>query len=176
MSERNVALVISVYRAVNENNLPTFLDLMHPEVELLTSGVYPDFKPAYRGHEGAADYWQSARGLWDNFVVEIKSCEPAGDRVLVLLDQHVEGREGIERALAAGSSPSGPSGPSPLVVAGQALVAVGCADDEAVSAVHHQWGHLFELEDDRIRRVTAYDSWEAGREAAGAESGVGGGA
>ena len=138
MSERNVALVISVYRAVNENNLPTFLDLMHPEVELLTSGVYPDFKPAYRGHGGAADYWQSARGLWDNFVVEIKSCEPAGDRVLVLLDQHVEGREGIE--------------------------------------VHHQWGHLFELEDDRIRRVTAYDSWEAGREAAGAESGVGGGA
>jgi ketosteroid isomerase-like protein len=134
LSERNVALVINVYRAVNEDDLQTFLDLMHPEVQLLTSGVYPDFRPQYRGHEGAAAYWQAARGLWDNFVVDLKSCEAVGDRVLALLDQYVEGREGIE--------------------------------------VQHQWGHLFELEDDRVRRVTAYDSWEAAREAAGAESGV----
>jgi ketosteroid isomerase-like protein len=125
-----------VYRAVNENDLSTFVDLMHPEVELLTSGIYPDFKPSYRGHSGAADYWQAARSLWDNFEVEIKSCEAVGDRVLVLLNQHVQGREGIE--------------------------------------VHHQWGHLFELADHLIRRVTAYDSWEAASEAARAESGVGG--
>jgi ketosteroid isomerase-like protein len=136
LSERNVALVVNVYRAVNANELPTFIDLMHPEVELLTSGVYPDFRPAYLGHAGAADYWQAARGLWDNFEVEIDSCEAVGERVLVLLNQHVEGRGGIE--------------------------------------VHHQWGHVFELEDHRVRRVIAYDSWEAAREAAGAESGVGG--
>jgi ketosteroid isomerase-like protein len=128
LSERNVALAQNVYRAVNENDLATFLDLMHPDVELLTSGIYPDFRAAYRGRSGAADYWQAARGLWDNFEVEIQSCKAAGDRVLALLEQHVKGREGIE--------------------------------------AHHKWGHLFEFADDRIRRVVAYDSWEAAEEAA----------
>jgi ketosteroid isomerase-like protein len=137
LPERNVAVVLNVYRAVNENDLSSFVDLMHPEVELLTSGIYPDFKPSYRGHSGAADYWHAARGLWENLEVEIKSCDAVGDRLLVLLNQYVQGREGI--------------------------------------AVHHQWGHLFELADDRIRRVTAYDSWEAASEAAGGESAVGGG-
>ena len=136
LPEPNVAPVVNVYRAVNDNDLEAFIDLMHPEVELLTSGAYPDFRRVYRGREGAAAYWQAARGLWDNFEIEIKSAEPVGGRVLVLLDQHVEGREGIE--------------------------------------VHHQWGHLFELEDGRIRRVTAYDCWEAATEAARAESRVGG--
>jgi ketosteroid isomerase-like protein len=95
LSERNVALVTSLYQAVNENDLSTFLDLMHPEVELRTSGVYPDFRESYRGRSGAADYWEAARGVWDNFEIEIKSCEAVEERVLVLLNQHVEGREGI---------------------------------------------------------------------------------
>ncbi len=36
----------------------------------------------------------------------------------------------------------------------------------------HDWGHLYELADDLIRRGVAYASWEAGIEAARAESGV----
>ena len=135
MSERNVALVRSLYQAVNEDDLSTFLDLMHPDVELRTSGVYPDFRESYRGRSGAADYWEAARGLWTNFEIEIKSSEVVGERVLVLLNQHVEGREGI--------------------------------------AVDHEWGHLFDFEDGRIRRVVGYDSWQAARGAAGAGSGVG---
>lgn len=95
LSDRNVELVRSLYQAVNENDLATFLDLMHPDVELRTSGIYPDFRPAYRGRLGAADYWEATRGVWDNFEIEIKSCEAAGERVLVLLNQHVEGRDGI---------------------------------------------------------------------------------
>jgi hypothetical protein len=34
---------------------------MHPEVELTTSGIYPDFDATYRGHRGAVDYWEAAR-------------------------------------------------------------------------------------------------------------------
>jgi ketosteroid isomerase-like protein len=95
LSEQNVALVTSVYRAVNENDLDTFLSLMHPEVELMTSGIYPDFSASYRGHPGALKYWEAARGLWENFTVEIKRVEAVGDQVLVLLQQRVEGRDGI---------------------------------------------------------------------------------
>jgi ketosteroid isomerase-like protein len=86
---------MSVYQAVNENDRDAFLDLMHPEVQLMTSGVYPDFSESYRGHPGALKYWEAARGLWENFSIDIKRCDSVGDRVLVLLQQHVEGREGI---------------------------------------------------------------------------------
>lgn len=95
LSQDNVALVQSVYQAVNDNELDTFLGLMHDDVELTTSGVYPDFLPIYRGREGALKYWEAARGIWDNFTVEIRRVEAVGDRVLVLLHQIVEGRDGI---------------------------------------------------------------------------------
>ena len=95
LSERNVHLARRVYEAVNEDDLTTFLDLMHPDVELSTSGIYPDFSPTYRGRAGAADYWEAARGVWDAFSIQITRCEAIGDRVLVLLTQQVEGRDGI---------------------------------------------------------------------------------
>jgi ketosteroid isomerase-like protein len=95
LSERNAALVTRLYQAVNENDRDAFLELMHPAVELMTSGVYPDFSASYRGRPGALKYWEAARGLWENFSVEIKRMDSVGDRVLVLLQQRVEGRDGI---------------------------------------------------------------------------------
>ncbi|MCD6014557.1 MAG: SnoaL-like domain [Solirubrobacterales bacterium] len=95
MAEHNVELVKSVYRAVNDDDLPAFLALMHPDVELTTSGAYPDFHNSYRGHTGAVDYWKAVRDVWDAFSIEIGRCEPVGDQVVVLVRQEVEGRDGI---------------------------------------------------------------------------------
>jgi ketosteroid isomerase-like protein len=95
LSERNVDLVRSVYRAVNEGDQSAFLAVMHREVELTTSGVYPDFSPTYRGHQGALEYWEAARELWDTFSIEIGKCEAIGDQVLASVHQRVEGRSGI---------------------------------------------------------------------------------
>jgi ketosteroid isomerase-like protein len=95
VSEKNVDLVMSVYRAVNEDDLPAFLALMHPDVEFATSGVYPDFSPTYHGHEGAVEYWKAARGLWEAFSIRIGRVEPVGDQVLAAVHQRVEGRDGI---------------------------------------------------------------------------------
>jgi ketosteroid isomerase-like protein len=95
LSERNVDLVRSIYRAVNEDDLSAFLALMHPEVELTTSGVYPDFNPTYRGRRGAVEYWEAARGLWDAFSIEIGECEPVGDQVVASVQQRVKGRDEI---------------------------------------------------------------------------------
>lgn len=95
LSEEHVELVEKVYRAVNEDDRSTFLALMHPEVELSTSGAYPDFESTYRGHRGASEYWDAARGVWDAFRIEIGECEPIGDQVLASVHQRVEGRSGI---------------------------------------------------------------------------------
>jgi ketosteroid isomerase-like protein len=95
VSNRNVDLVRNIYRAVNEDDLSAFLALMHPEVELTTSGVYPDFSPTYRGRPGAVEYWEAARGLWDAFSIEIGECEPVGDQVVASVHQRVKGRDEI---------------------------------------------------------------------------------
>jgi ketosteroid isomerase-like protein len=131
LSEANIELVKSVYRAVNDGDLPAFLALMHPEVELTTSGIYPDFDSTYRGHIGAVDYWEVARDVWDSFSIEIGRCELVGDQVLVLVRQQVEGRDGI--------------------------------------VVEHDWGHLFSFEDELIRRVRGYASWDEAAKEAGLE-------
>ena len=95
LSKRNVDLVRRVYRAVNDDDLPAFLALLHPDIEFTTSGVYPDFSPSYRGHEGAVEYWRAARGMWDAFSIRIGRVEPVGDQVLASVHQRVEGRDGI---------------------------------------------------------------------------------
>jgi ketosteroid isomerase-like protein len=94
-SEQKLDIVRRVYRAANEDERDAFLALLHPEIELQTSGVYPDFRARYRGLEAAADYWEDARGLWQDFSIEIEGLEEAGDCVVALLRQRVEGREGI---------------------------------------------------------------------------------
>ena len=95
MSERKNDLVRSIYRAVNEGDLSAFLALMHPEVELTTSGIYPDFSPTYRGREGAVEYWEAARGVWEAFTIEIGQCESVGDQVVASVHHRVEGRDEI---------------------------------------------------------------------------------
>jgi ketosteroid isomerase-like protein len=91
----NVELVRSVYRAVNDDDRDAFLAKMHPEVELATSGVYPDFRPTYVGREGALQYWEAARGVWEAFTIEIGRCEVVGDHVLAEVNQRVLGRDEI---------------------------------------------------------------------------------
>ena len=95
MSEQNVDLVRSVYLAVNDDDLPAFLAVLHSEVEFTTSGIYPDFSPTYHGHEGAVEYWKAARGVWEAFSIRIGRVEAIGDQVLAAVHQRVEGRDGI---------------------------------------------------------------------------------
>jgi ketosteroid isomerase-like protein len=97
LSEQNVELVRRVYRAVNEGDLSAFLALLHPEVELITSGAFPDLSPTYRGHRGAVDYWKAVGpgNLWESFSIEIGQCEPVGDQVVASVHQRVKGRDGV---------------------------------------------------------------------------------
>jgi ketosteroid isomerase-like protein len=99
LSERNVDLVRRVYRAVNEDDLSAYLAVLHPEIELTTSGVFPDLSPSYRGYQGAVEYWKAVGpgpgGLWDEFTIELRECEPIGDQVVASVHQRVEGRDGV---------------------------------------------------------------------------------
>src|SRR5829696_5697971 len=99
LSDRKVDMVRSVYRAVNDDDLSAFLALLHPEVQLTTSGVFPDLSPTYRGHDGAKDYWKAVGpgpgGLWDSFSIEVTGCDLMGDQVVASVHQCVQGRDGV---------------------------------------------------------------------------------
>ena len=95
VAEPEVTLVRGVYQAVNDDDLEAFLAVMHPEVELATSGVYPDFRPTYVGREGALEYWRAARGVWEAFAIDISRCERVGEHVLAEIHQRVLGRDEI---------------------------------------------------------------------------------
>jgi ketosteroid isomerase-like protein len=44
------------YDAWNRDDLDAWLETFHPDAELRTSGVWPDFDPVYRGKEGLAEF------------------------------------------------------------------------------------------------------------------------
>jgi ketosteroid isomerase-like protein len=99
LSEEKVDLVRRVYLAVNEDDMSAFLALLHPEIELTTSGVFPDLSPTYRGLRGATDYWNEVGpgpgGLWDSFSIDVRQCEAVGDQVVASVHQRVQGRDGV---------------------------------------------------------------------------------
>jgi ketosteroid isomerase-like protein len=99
LPEEKVDMVRRVYQAVNEDDKSGFLALLHPDVELTTSGVFPDLSPSYRGHQGAMEYWKlvgpGPGGLWDSFTIEVLECETVGDQVVATIHQRVEGRDGV---------------------------------------------------------------------------------
>jgi len=72
MSRENVDVVRKVYAAWTEGNLDALLQVCDPEVELLTSGSFPDLAPSYRGHRGVEEFWEATRAPWDWFQPDVK--------------------------------------------------------------------------------------------------------
>jgi ketosteroid isomerase-like protein len=70
MSRENVELARRTYEAWNVGDRQGWLDTLDPGVELTTSGIWPDFDPVYRGHEGAARFYDQINEAWEYFRVE----------------------------------------------------------------------------------------------------------
>ena len=64
MSRENVELVRVGYEAWNRGDMDAMLAIFHPDVELVTTGVFPGLDPAYRGHDGFRKFWRDFRGTW----------------------------------------------------------------------------------------------------------------
>jgi ketosteroid isomerase-like protein len=64
---KNSELASAAYKAWNRGDLDAWLENSHPEVELTTSGVFPDFEPVYRGRKGLIEFWRQLREPWRYF-------------------------------------------------------------------------------------------------------------
>jgi ketosteroid isomerase-like protein len=96
MSE-NSEQVRAAYDAWNSDDLDAWLEGFHPDAELQTSGVWPDFDPVYRSKEGLAEFWRRIHEPWEVFRIDIGQIQEEGDRLAVPVRFRAKGVDsGIE--------------------------------------------------------------------------------
>jgi ketosteroid isomerase-like protein len=67
-----------VYDAWNRDDFEGFVDMLHPDVEWHSSGVFPGLEPVYRGREGVRRWWHAIRDPFERFTIEVEEVREAG--------------------------------------------------------------------------------------------------
>jgi ketosteroid isomerase-like protein len=85
------------YAAWNTGDIETFLELVHPEVDWITSGVFPGLRARYHGHDGMREFWREFVDPWEKLEIEPEEFrELTAESVLARLRFHAHGRDGME--------------------------------------------------------------------------------
>jgi ketosteroid isomerase-like protein len=96
MSE-NSELLRAGYDAWNRDDCQAWLELLDPDLEIRTSGVFPDLAPVYRGRRRAEKFWQQMREPWQAFRIEVEKMEERGDCVAAAIRFRARGVDsGVE--------------------------------------------------------------------------------
>ncbi len=77
----NTDFLLAGYEAWNRGDRAAWLELLDPEIEIETSGVFPDLAPSYHGHKRAAKFWSQMMEPWEEFHIEVERIEEDGDVV-----------------------------------------------------------------------------------------------
>jgi ketosteroid isomerase-like protein len=93
----NTSLLLAGYDAWNRGDRDAWLELLDPEIEIETSGVFPDLAAEYRGRERAAKFWSQMLEPWDEFHIEVERIEEEGDIVAAGIRFRARGEDsGVE--------------------------------------------------------------------------------
>ena len=98
MSQQNVEIVRSMYKTL-DGKLHGNFELLAPEVEFHTSGVFPDLDSVYRGRDGFQLLNDHLNAPWAEISLDPDRIIDLGERVLVLSHFQAAGRDGIEARL-----------------------------------------------------------------------------
>ena len=103
MASEGVQTTRNGFAAWSRGDMEETLRGLHPEIEFVTSGVFPGVEPVYRGHDGFLQFWHDFRDIWDRISIEIEHFVEAGPLRLVAAGHFdATGRDGIavERPVA----------------------------------------------------------------------------
>jgi ketosteroid isomerase-like protein len=75
----NSELLLAGYEAWNRDDCEAWLELLHPDVVISTSGVFPDLAAEYRGHALATKFWRQMHEPWEVFRIDVEHVEDDGD-------------------------------------------------------------------------------------------------
>ena len=98
------SLLLAGYDAWNRGDRDAFLALLDPEIDIETSGAFPDLAPNYHGHERAAKFWSQMLEPWDDFHIEVERVEEEGDIAAAGIRFRARGHDsGVEVDMRFGS-------------------------------------------------------------------------
>jgi ketosteroid isomerase-like protein len=115
----NSELLLAGYGAWNRGDLEAYLELLHPNVHISTSGVFPDLAREYSGRKRAATFWRQMHEPWEHFRIDVEHIEDEADWAIASLRFRARGAgSGVEVDMRFGmaiprSAPGSPTGPSP---------------------------------------------------------------
>ena len=93
MSQENVALVMSMYDAVQRREYESPFEVWDENAVWDMSGFgLPDMAKLYRGHDGIRAFWRAWLGAWETIEFKALRSEDHGDRVIVEVEQRNRGR------------------------------------------------------------------------------------
>jgi ketosteroid isomerase-like protein len=81
----NSELLLAGYGAWNRGDLEAYLELLHPNVHISTSGVFPDLAREYSGRKRAATFWRQMHEPWELFRIDVEHIEDEADWAIASL-------------------------------------------------------------------------------------------
>ena len=101
----NAELLLKGFEAWNRDDCDAWLDLLDPEVEVRTSGVFPDLAASYRGHGPARRFWRQMREPWEEFRIDVERVEDGDDWAAAAIGFRARGADsGVEVDMSFGSA------------------------------------------------------------------------
>ena len=93
-SQEKAEAVRASYKAFNERRFDVASQALDADFEWIDPPDFPDGRTV-RGREAVERHWTSMVTFWERFDAEIKEIIEAGDRVVILMVNHVRGRAGL---------------------------------------------------------------------------------
>jgi ketosteroid isomerase-like protein len=81
----DVEIVGAGFDAWNRGDLEVWLAMGDPRIVFRTGGIFPDFEPVYRGHDGMRSFWHQLREPWDSLRAQIERVDEHHDALVVWL-------------------------------------------------------------------------------------------
>jgi len=75
----NSELLRAGYDAWNRDDVDAWVDLLHPEIRIQTSGMFPDLASEYVGGDHARKFWRQMHEPWETFRIDVEHVEDEGD-------------------------------------------------------------------------------------------------
>jgi len=93
----NSELLLAGYDAWNRDDCEAWLELLEPDAEISTSGVFPDLSAVYRGHGEATKFWGQMHAPWETFRIDVEQMLDEEDCALAAIRFRAKGVDsGIE--------------------------------------------------------------------------------
>jgi ketosteroid isomerase-like protein len=89
----NSDLLLTGYEAWNHDDLDAYLALLHADVRISTSGLFPGLAAEYVGRERAATFWRQMHEPWELFRIDVEHIEDEGEWAVASLRLRARGAD-----------------------------------------------------------------------------------